>query len=86
MAMCLVGVLKMKDHILLQLAVRFPGGDPPINQGRRYDRFVGIWVAEGSDVHLMANPTGPRKPPPQPRPGPMSKKGDIETGEDMKGG
>jgi hypothetical protein len=42
-----------------------------------------MWVADAVDgSHQMADPP---PTPPKPRPGPQSKKSDIETGEDMKG-
>ncbi len=73
----------MAQHLLLELAVRLPSVDPPVYAGWSYDRSVGAWVAEEEGSPLMANPPRPR---PKPRPeGPISKKNDIETGEDMKG-
>jgi hypothetical protein len=77
----------MGQHLLFGLAVRLPHRDPPIYPGWRYDRSAGIWVTEGSSI-LMANPPKPRPSVPSPRPrptGPVSKKADMETGEDMKG-
>jgi len=80
--------MTMGQHLLLGLAARFPGGDPPVNLGWKYDRSIGAWVAEEDGSILMANPPKPQpSAPPKPRPsGPMSKKADFETGEDMKGG
>lgn len=79
----------MRQHLLLGLAARFTRGEPPVYQGWRYDRLVGVWVSEKEGSILMANPTKPQPsvpPAPKPRPtGPVSKKNDIETGEDMKG-
>jgi hypothetical protein len=77
----------MSQHVLLGLAARFPGGDPPDCAGWIYDRTVGAWVLEEDPSELMANPPRPRPgaPRPPPRPGPVSKKHDQETGEDMKG-
>ncbi len=85
----------MSEHVLIRLAHRFPATTVQPIAGWRYRRDIGAWVdcdapdslyAEGV---AFANPSQPKpRPQPQsqakPRP-PISKKCDIETGEDMKG-
>ena len=82
----------MADHILLARASRFPIPNEPPIRGWSYRRDIGAWVLQDQPDQLMVSGTpGPRpQPSPQPRPEPrprppMSKKEDIETGEDMKG-
>jgi len=77
----------MSSHLVLRRSFRFrPYQDGPI-KGWTYSRDLGAWVAEEEPhrlmVRLMKNP-GPN-PQPQPLPPPMSKKADMETGEDLKG-
>ena len=77
----------MVRHILLERAFNFPIVRAPADSQYpdwRYDRRVGAWVsATTGDLMVATNP----KPssPPTPRPRPVSKKADLETGEDMKG-
>lgn len=77
----------MKTHLLLALAERFATREPVPSDGWVYDRSIGTWVFGDRPPELMANPKPPPQQPwpPKPRPGPASKKGDLETGEDMKG-
>jgi hypothetical protein len=90
----------MTEHVLLRLANRFPAREPDPVVGWLYNRDIGAWVdlADPSTLYayeiVNVGQTGPKpspgtpKPPPQPVPKPrppMSKKADLETGEDMKG-
>lgn len=88
----------IREHVLIRMANRFPARGPDPVVGWRYNRQIGAWVdlAEPSTLyaHEIVGQTGPKpppgspKPPPQPSPRPrppMSKKADLETGEDMKG-
>lgn len=74
-------------HVLLALAHRFPLSELASADGWVYRRDIGAWVAQDSPDDLMINamsnpdPNSPEQPP---RP-PMTKKNDIETGEDLKG-
>ena len=90
----------MSDHLLIRLAHRFPVGPIQPITGWRYRRDIGAWVDSDAPEALFADGAAfadasppkpplppqpsPQPPPPKPRP-PMSKKADIETGEDMKG-
>jgi hypothetical protein len=88
----------MSQHVLIRFAHRFPVIAVQPISGWRYRRDIGAWVDCDAPDSLYAdgtvcqNPQPPKpapKPPrptprPKPRP-PMSKKCDIETGEDMKG-
>lgn len=86
----------MTRHILFERAFTFPVGTAAAATQYpdwRYDRNVGAWVsitdgelmvAEATNPNPKPKPT-PTPPPPSPRPRPMSKKADVETGEDMKG-
>ncbi len=85
----------MSDHVLIRLAHRFPVTSVQPVTGWRYRRDIGAWVDSDAPDRLyaegaaFANPAPPKpQPNPQPRPKPrppMSKKCDMETGEDMKG-
>lgn len=88
----------MNEHVLLRLAHRFPVGPVQPITGWRYRRDIGAWVDRDAPDTLFADGAtfahpSPPKPPPKPQPSPpppkprppMSKKADIETGEDMKG-
>jgi hypothetical protein len=87
----------MSEHILFRLAHRFPVATVQPIGGWRYRRDIGAWVDCDAPDSLyvegvvLANPSQAKpkpKPQPQPRPKPrppMSKKCDMETGEDMKG-
>jgi hypothetical protein len=81
----------MRDHILLERAFKFRYAETGPLNGWQYRRDIGAWVEEFNSDNLMVstegaqNPSQPRPVPPQPRPRPISKKADMETGEDMKG-
>ena len=68
-----------RQHPLLQHAFRFRPEQVEPAPGCRYSREIGAWVA-ATDGELLVVPQ-----PGKPRPKPMSKKADVETGEDMKG-
>lgn len=89
----------MSQHILIRFAHRFPVTTVQPISGWRYRRDIGAWVDSDAsdslyvDGMVSQNPQPPKPPPkpqpppaprPKPRP-PMSKKCDMETGEDMKG-
>lgn len=86
-----------REHAILRLANRFAPTEPVQPPGWRYRRDIGAWVNASYPDTLMIEytqgntrpePQPPRpkpQPPPSEPPLPMSKKGDIETGEDMKG-
>lgn len=79
----------MSSHMLIGRSFRFrPAVEQPI-LGWIYRRDIGAWVDEKAQDQLMvAVMTQPTPPQPEPRPRPeppMSKKADLETGEDMKG-
>ena len=81
----------MARHILFERAFEFPivtaSGEAQYPDWR-YDRQVGAWVSSTSGdlmVAEAANPQPPRPTPPPRPPRPVSKKADLETGEDMKG-
>ena len=67
----------LPKHLLLTLAKTYPAfaGDLA-PQGCQYDVFQGAWVLDGLGSLFVESPNRPR---------PMSKKRDIETGEDQKG-
>lgn len=70
-----------RQHLLLARAITYPLGDsrdlsPP---GCVYDDIAGAWRRPGSDYLLVDDPD-----PDPPRP-PVTKKMDLETGEDQKG-
>jgi len=84
-----------KRHLLIEKSARFPIATPGTGEGWHYRRQIGAWVdAEWPDRLMVdpdamqagqpANPTPAPRPRPKP-PGPMTKKNDIETGEDLKG-
>lgn len=82
----------MAEHVLIERARRFPVKMNPDIAGWIYRRDIGAWVEEDFPDRLMVANEPPRpspqpKPQPirQPKPRPMSKKADVETGEDMKG-
>ena len=67
----------MVEHILLELAVRQPyQKNPKLPDEAVYSISDGYWVLGGS---ALVNNSDFRKGPP------TTKKGDIETGEDIKG-
>ena len=67
----------MVDHILLKLAVRQPcPKNPELPDQAVYSVSDGYWVLDGI---ALVNYSDFRKGPP------TSKKGDFETGEDIKG-
>lgn len=73
----------LAKHVLIQQASRFPVRAPEAIVGWRYRRDIGAWVDATSPACLMVDPAPPQS---KPRPArPMTKKMDIETGEDMKG-
>ncbi len=61
-------------HVLLRCSHRFPVMGEPAVEGWRYSRADGLWVRDG-----VATGSSDKKPKP------VSKKADVETGEDMKG-
>ena len=66
----------LPKHLLLQLAKTYPiftGDLAP--QGCRYDVLQGAWLLDGTSTLLVESDD--RLPP-------MTKKADIETGEDQK--
>jgi hypothetical protein len=74
----------MSSHLLIRQSFRFqPFQDRPIN-GWAYSRELGAWVSQQPPHRLMVSVMKNPGPRPQPPP-PMSKKADMETGEDMKG-
>lgn len=74
-------------------AFRFTPTREAPNDYWTYRRDIGLWVETAQRDHLMitsmVEPRPPQPRPPHPRPEPerppMSKKADMETGEDMKG-
>lgn len=89
----------MSSHVMIRLAHRFPVPTVQPIAGWRYRRDIGAWVDGHAPDSLYVDgvisespqpprptpqPQPPPTPPPRPRP-PMSKKCDMETGEDMKG-
>jgi hypothetical protein len=89
----------MNGHVMMRLAHRFPLPTVQPIAGWRYRRDIGAWVdchapdtlyADGVALVNAAQPNPKPKPTPEPQPKPkprppMSKKCDMETGEDMKG-
>jgi hypothetical protein len=77
----------MSSHLLLRRSFRFPPHQDLSIEGWTYNRDLGAWVTEEAPHRLMVSVMkDPRpNPKPQPVPPPMSKKADMETGEDMKG-
>jgi len=70
--------MESKKHILLKYATTY---DIPRNislapENCHYDRKIGAWVVSESGVLLVNSPDKPK---------PVTKKADIETGEDQKG-
>lgn len=79
----------LKNHPLLGEAHRFPINPALVVVGWRYRRDLGAWVDDTAPdslmvAHMAAKP-GEEPSPKPPRPVPVSKKADRETGEDMKG-
>ena len=69
--------ISQDDHILLNLAKTYPvftGDLTPPNS--RYDLLKGGWVSRESGMFLSESADLPRM---------MTKKNDVETGEDQKG-
>jgi hypothetical protein len=75
----------MSVHLLIERSHRFQTSQPAFSSGWVYCRNIGAWVEDGDRQSLMANPKPRPTPGPPPRPRPVSKKNDVETGEDMKG-
>ena len=66
----------MTDHILLSRATRSPHREKPeLPAGAKYDSVKGYWTLNGAP--LVHSPSAGR--------GPVTKKADQETGEDLKG-
>ena len=65
-----------RDHLLLAMASTYPAFTGDLSpQGYEYDLFSGVWMQSGSGSLLIESPN---------RPPSMTKKKDIETGEDQK--
>ncbi len=65
------------EHLLLAMAKTYPAFTGDLSpQGYQYDLFSGVWILNGSGSLLIESPNRPRT---------MTKKKDIETGEDQKG-
>ena len=63
-------------HLLLTMAKTYPAFTGDLApQGYHYDLFRGAWILNGSGSLLIDSPNRPRS---------MTKKRDIETGEDQK--
>ena len=63
-------------HLLLRMAKTYPVSNEDLApQECQYDLFQGAWVLNGLGSLLIESTN---------RPSPMSKKKDIETGEDQK--
>lgn len=78
----------MSQHVLLERAHRFEKGTARLDlMGWTYRRDIGAWVDADNPEILMVSPSSDTTTPPKPdpRPKPVSKKCDHETGEDMKG-
>jgi hypothetical protein len=67
----------MKEHILLEKTFRYPKSkDDLVPQNCTYNTKKGYWIKnDTAEVMMLSND----------RHRPMSKKADIETGEDQKG-
>ena len=64
------------EHLLLAMAKTYPAFTGDLSpQGYQYDLFGGAWILNGSGSLLIESPNRPRT---------MTKKKDIETGEDQK--
>ena len=64
------------EHLLLTLAKTYPAFTGDLApQGYQYDLFLGAWILNDSGSLLVESPNRPRT---------MTKKRDIETGEDQK--
>ena len=67
----------MREHIILEKAKRYSAPDGvTAPDGCLYKAHEGFWVEKGTNAPMMRS-DNPRKP--------ISKKCDIETGEDQKG-
>ena len=68
----------MLDHPLIRLARRtqIPAA-PPVPPDAIYDAVRGAWAVPRTGELLVRSP--------EPRPGPQTKKADVERGEDQKG-
>ncbi len=79
----------LRKHPLLGEAHKFPTNPTSDVVGWRYRRDVGAWVDDNDPdslmVDCMAAKPGEVPSPRPPKPMPVSKKADRETGEDMKG-
>ena len=65
------------EHLLLAMAKTYPVRAEDLTpQGCQYDLFQGAWIINGLGSLLIESSNRPR---------PMTKKKDIETGEDQKG-
>ena len=65
------------EHLLLAMAKTYPVcAEDLAPQGCQYDLFQGAWVLNGLGSLLIESSNRPR---------PMTKKKDLETGEDQKG-
>ena len=65
-----------REHLLLAMAKTYPAFTGDLSpQGYEYDLFNGVWILSGSGSLLIESPNRPRT---------MTKKKDIETGEDQK--
>jgi hypothetical protein len=72
----------MATHVLIDRALQFP---VPVEQPILrwiYRRDIGAWVSSDEPDRLMVSHLSRRSDDPRP---PVSKKHDMETGEDMKG-
>ncbi len=74
----------MTSHILIDRAHQFPVPCEPPIVGWTYRRDIGAWVLADKPDRLMVSRPRDSRSQPYPQP-PISKKRDIETGEDMKG-
>ena len=64
------------EHLLLAMAKTYPAFTGDLSpHGYHYDLFSGMWILNGSESLLIESPNRPRT---------MTKKKDIETGEDQK--
>jgi hypothetical protein len=73
--------VKLRVPLLIALAARLPSREPDFVKGWTYRRDIGAWVDADDTATLMVVAAKPAKPKPRP----VSKKEDQETGEDMKG-
>ncbi len=71
-------------HVLIEEAIRFPVSDGEDFTGWRYRRDIGAWACANAPNQLLVSLDESAPSTPRPKP-PMSKKADVETGEDLKG-